>query len=59
VEFRRWHGPPEKGRTFSRGWRGTSIRKQMPSETPLPAGHSGARPFPGHRDRGRCTSEKS
>ena len=34
VEFRRWHGPPEKGRTFSRGWRGTSIRKQMPSETP-------------------------
>jgi hypothetical protein len=34
VEFRRWHGPPEKGRTFSRDWRGTSIRKQMPSETP-------------------------
>jgi hypothetical protein len=34
VEFRRWLGPPEKGRTFSRGWRGTSIRKQMPSETP-------------------------
>src|SRR6202158_2637396 len=28
------HRPPEKGRTFSRGWRGTSIRKQMPSETP-------------------------
>ena len=34
MEFRRWLGPPEKGRTFSRGWRGTSIRKQMPSETP-------------------------
>ena len=24
VEFRRWHGPPEKGRPFSRGGRGTS-----------------------------------
>ncbi len=34
MEFRRWHGHPEKGRTFSRGWRGTSIRKRMPSETP-------------------------
>jgi len=34
VEFRRWLGPPENGRTFSRGWRGASIRKQMPSETP-------------------------
>ena len=31
--FRRCERAPEKGRTFSRGWRGTSICKQMPSET--------------------------
>jgi len=31
---------------------------KCPRNTAL-AGHSGTRPFHGHRDRGRCTSEKS
>jgi hypothetical protein len=32
VEFRRCERALGKGQNFSRGWRGTSIRKQMPQK---------------------------
>jgi hypothetical protein len=58
VEFR-WLRPPEKGRTFSRGWRGTSIRKQMPSETPRWLVIPERDLFTGIAIVGAVTSEKS